>query len=123
MKQEDLDYFKNIILQKRDEIIEEIRDAKHMKEDSTSNESPNAITSFHIADIGSDTSDTERKYYFASIGSNQLKELDEALERIENKTFGTCSICGSEISRERLEIVLSATMCIDCKSKEEISVI
>jgi RNA polymerase-binding protein DksA len=48
-----------------------------------------------------------------------LAEIDEALQRIEDGTFGTCRTCGQPIAPDRLEAMPWATQCIDCKRKEE----
>jgi len=48
-----------------------------------------------------------------------LKKIDEALERINNGTFGICESCGEEISLKRLEARPVTTLCIDCKTRQE----
>jgi len=48
-----------------------------------------------------------------------LKKIDEAIERIENNTFGICEECGSEIGIKRLEARPVTTLCIDCKTRQE----
>ncbi len=48
-----------------------------------------------------------------------LREVDEALRRIENGTFGDCDRCGEEISEPRLKANPSTTLCINCKAELE----
>lgn len=48
-----------------------------------------------------------------------MKKIDEALERINNGTFGICESCGEEISLKRLEARPVTTLCIDCKTRQE----
>ncbi len=48
-----------------------------------------------------------------------IKKIKEALERIENDTYGICESCGEEISIKRIKARPVTTQCIDCKSKEE----
>jgi DnaK suppressor protein len=48
-----------------------------------------------------------------------IKKIKEALERIENDTYGICESCGEEITIKRLKARPVTTQCIDCKSKEE----
>jgi DnaK suppressor protein len=57
------------------------------------------------------TRDRERKL---------IKKIDEALERIEQENYGFCETCGVDIGVKRLEARPTATMCIDCKTLEEI---
>lgn len=48
-----------------------------------------------------------------------LKKIDEALDRIENGTFGICDSCGEEISYQRLKARPVTTLCIACKTAQE----
>ena len=48
-----------------------------------------------------------------------IKKIKEALERIENDTYGICESCGEDITIKRLKARPVTTQCIDCKSKEE----
>lgn len=48
-----------------------------------------------------------------------LKKIDEALDRINEGTFGICEECGEEISLKRLEARPVTTLCIECKTKQE----
>ncbi len=48
-----------------------------------------------------------------------LKKIDEAVERIENGTFGICENCGNEIGIKRLEARPVTAFCIDCKTRQE----
>ncbi len=48
-----------------------------------------------------------------------IKKIKEALDRIDNDTFGICEKCGEDISLKRLEVRPVTTRCIDCKTKEE----
>ena len=57
------------------------------------------------------TRDRERKL---------IKKIDEALSRIDNEDYGYCEICGVEIGIRRLEARPTATLCIDCKTLDEI---
>ena len=53
----------------------------------------------------------------ASLRSN-LREVDAALEKVRDGTYGTCERCGRSISDERLEAIPWAGLCIDCKRTE-----
>jgi DnaK suppressor protein len=46
-------------------------------------------------------------------------EIDEALERIEDKTYGICEDCGKRVTSNRLKIMPFARLCITCKSESE----
>lgn len=49
-----------------------------------------------------------------------IQKIEEALQRIEAGKFGLCESCGGEISEERLRVRPVTTLCIDCKTEEEI---
>jgi DnaK suppressor protein len=51
--------------------------------------------------------------------SKLIKKIKQALERIENGTYGICESCGEEISVKRLKARPVTTQCIECKAKEE----
>ncbi|NIR51806.1 hypothetical protein GWO43_24835 [candidate division KSB1 bacterium] len=61
----------------------------------------------------------EKAFFFATQEGRYLYHLEQALERIENKTYGHCHECGEQISKDRLEAVPHARLCITCKSNEE----
>ena len=48
-----------------------------------------------------------------------IGKIKEALERIENGTYGICELCGEDISEPRLKARPVTTLCIDCKKKQE----
>ena len=50
-----------------------------------------------------------------------LGQVDRALARIEDGTYGVCVRCGDTIAPERLEAMPEAELCISCKEREEIS--
>jgi DnaK suppressor protein len=51
--------------------------------------------------------------------SETLGKIDEAIQRLEQGTYGTCSECSSEIAEARLKAVPFATLCRDCQEREE----
>jgi len=73
-----------------------------------------------LADIASD--DIDRKTLEA-LGKQEVKTLrliDSALSRMENGHYGQCMRCGEKIPKERLQAIPYATLCIKCKSSEEL---
>lgn len=63
----------------------------------------------------------ERNFLLRLRGREQklLKKIDDALDRIENGTFGLCEVCGREIDIKRLMARPVTTMCIECKIEQE----
>jgi len=114
------DYFKEIILKRRETMMDEMGiltepTRSNLKE--TGNE--NSTYSLHMADQGTDSQEREKTFLFASRDGKYLKYLTRALEMIENGTYGKCTDCSQFIQKKRLELVPTARLCITCKLKEE----
>ena len=73
----------------------------------------------HLADHASDLVDLEVDQSLGENADNVIAEIDDALWRIEDGTYGTCAVCGAEIPEERLEAVPYATLCLDDKRRQE----
>ena len=113
----DLDEFKNYILDKRKEVVDEMDQVKQRAEDMLKNDTTNAIYSSHMADAGSDLVEMEKAYYFVQRESKFLEYLNRALDMIDDGTFGVCSKCNQLINKERLMEVPHTKSCFACKSK------
>ena len=121
MNKEDLKYFKNLLMQRRDETTTTLEDIERVSRSTTAQESSEerSAYSLHMADRGTDAMEREKSLLFAQREGDYLDYIDEALQRIDEGTFGLCRVCGGEIGKKRLEAVPTATQCIDCKSKGE----
>jgi len=73
----------------------------------------------HMADVGTDNYDRDLTIGFIQNGEEELRAIDEALERIGNKTYGTCEECGKKISKTRLTALPYVKNCIECQRQEE----
>jgi DnaK suppressor protein len=69
----------------------------------------------HLADSATETFMRELDGGLEENAEHLLSEIDAALGRIEEGTFGLCAVCGAQIDEERLEAVPYATLCIDDK--------
>ena len=65
----------------------------------------------HLADIATETVDREIDYTLEENSGNVLREIEAALKRIEDGTYGVCSACGKQVEPERLELLPWATQC------------
>jgi DnaK suppressor protein len=119
--QKDLQHFRNIILEQRKEIMEEIATLRESMMDTTTGEytGENSSYSIHMADQGGEQMDREITFLFASREGKYLRYLEEALQRIESGQYGICRDCGSLINKERLEAVPIAQQCIKCKTSQK----
>lgn len=67
------------------------------------------------------TAETDRNFMLRLRGREQrlIKKIEEAIDRIDQGTFGICDMCGSEIELKRLEVRPVTTLCIECKMEQE----
>ncbi len=75
---------------------------------------------FHMADLGTDNYERDIMIHLIQNGEEELKSIDEALEKIEDKTFGICETCDKKISKARLTALPYAKLCLECQRKEEL---
>jgi RNA polymerase-binding transcription factor len=73
----------------------------------------------HLAETATATLGREIDYTLGDNAEQVLSEIDGALQRIDEGTYGTCTNCAEEIPRARLEANPWASLCIDCKRKAE----
>ena len=112
----DLEYFKQIILAKKKEILEELETLRDSMMDTTTGEYvvENSTYSLHM-EQGTDAMEREKTFLFASREGKFLNYLEDALKRIEKGEYGRCIDCGRLIEKERLEAVPHAQLCVQCK--------
>ncbi len=120
MDKKDNEFFKNLLLDKRQEILEElgyIRDATENGLEEKFGEDTTYST--HMADHGTDEQEREKTFYHAARENKFLIYIEEALERINNGTYGICVSCHKEIPKARLEAVPHTQKCVPCKMAEK----
>ena len=73
----------------------------------------------HMAELGSDNFDTELTLSLLGSEKDALDQIDAAIERIEDGSYGQCETCGVQIPKARLEAVPYAALCVRCASQQE----
>ncbi len=71
------------------------------------------------ADAGNKTFEREHEMSLLINARDMVIQTERAIERIDNKSYGVCEVCGSQIGKARLEVFPRATLCMSCKQKEE----
>lgn len=66
-----------------------------------------------------DLADDEALTGIDDVLRHEISDVRAALLRVENGTYGTCAACGGEISAKRLEVLPTATLCIECARKAD----
>ncbi len=114
---EELKAFKEMILTKRKETLDELDALKESMMDVSTGEyvSESSNYSLHM-EQGTDAMEREKTFLFASRSSKYVNQLDDALARIDAKSYGVCRICGLLVPKERLEAVPTAQTCAEYKN-------
>ncbi len=117
----ELKEFRKIVQKRKEEILD---DLKHIADDTlrkSQKEASGDISgyTYHMADVATDNYDREFSLGLASDERKSLYELDDAIKRIEEGTFGICDDCNNTITKIRLKAVPSARLCIKCQQKRE----
>ncbi len=113
MNPKQMEHFKMLLMAWKQELMEEVdRTVSHMKDEAANFPDPaDRATQEEEFSLELRTRDRERKL---------IKKIDSTLERIENDDYGFCDQCGIEIGIRRLEARPTATLCVDCKTLDEI---
>jgi RNA polymerase-binding protein DksA len=115
----DTEHFKQRLLDERARVQEALDYLHEENPGSMEDETQEIPSDNHPADYASITVDREIDYTLEENEERVLVAIDDALERIDHGTFGTCRSCEQQIALERLEALPYATHCVDCKRKEE----
>lgn len=121
LPKEDLEYYKNLLLKKREEVLGETRTLENSSRniDAQGSSEDRSTYSLHMADHGTDAMEREKNLLLVQRGGDYLDDIDVALERIENGTYGICRVTGKEIPRVRLEAVPTTTLSVEGKMQEK----
>ena len=113
MSHDQLEHFRSILERWKLQLMTEVdRTVDHMKDDASNFPDPNdRATQEEEFSLELRTRDRERKL---------IKKINKSLGEIDNDDYGYCHNCGVEIGIRRLEARPTATMCIDCKTLEEL---
>lgn len=74
---------------------------------------------FHMADLGTDNFEQEMTLGLIENEEEEMREITDALDRIEAGIFGVCEECNKPIPKDRIRAIPYAKLCVECKRKEE----
>ncbi len=115
---EDLQEFREIILKKIARAEEDLASLQSAYKNDANNGTDDTSPSFKSFDEGADTMAKEANVQLAIRQEKFIRDLKNALQRIENKTYGVCRVLGKLIQKERLKLVPHATLSIEAKRKQ-----
>ncbi len=116
----DREQYKKILLQKKQQILEEGGGVGQPRLAPFRDEVTDlSLADNHPADLGSEDYERGKDLALQEQRLSQLRRIEEALNRIEEGSYGTCLRCGREIPPERLEVAPEAPYCLACQGFEE----
>jgi len=110
-----VDRFRELLVEERRRVMDAIANLQEENAGSMVEETPET----GLADTATVTLDRELDYSLEEHSTAVLRDIDAALQLIEDGTYGVCARCGKPIGEERLEAMPYVTKCIDCKRLEE----
>lgn len=118
---DELEHFKELLLQRRKEAKEEVDRMRKQVEQAKEQSKDNTAYGLHMADAGTDAMEREKLHLMIARQQKYIGYLERALERIENRTYGICRVTGEPISKERLEAVPHTEISIEAKRQQKSS--
>lgn len=115
---DELEEFKELILKKLAEAQEDLDLLKGSLSHNDDHGTDDTGRTFNMMEDGSDTLSREEVAQLASRQEKFIANLQSALVRIENKTYGICRVTGKLIQKERLRLVPHATLSIEAKNAQ-----
>ncbi len=119
---DDFAQFKKLLLTLRERLVGKVDSMqgealKRSRQDASGDLSNVPI---HMADVGTDNYERDLMIELIENGEEGLRNIDTALEKMDDGSYGVCEICSKKINKERLKAVPYAKLCIDCQREEEI---
>jgi len=95
-------------------------DDEHLA-DQTESDSVGEISSYdqHQADMGTETFEREKDLSILEQVEAELADVEHALRRLDEGTYGTCEVCGKTIDEERLEALPATRLCLEHQAEAE----
>lgn len=121
--QENMFTFQQRLLQEKEQLTQQIGFFDEQGQSGLGVSMKDAISELstidnHPADIGTEVFERSKDFSLRE-GMIKVQAINNALQRMEEGTYGTCQVCGRDIAMERLQAVPSTTRCRDCKEASE----
>ena len=119
MDKKKLEQYKKSLLKLKQDLSKDIHNMSHGNGEGEGDMDKNAGHVQHMADVATDMYDREFNLGLASNEREVLYKIDEALGRIEDKSYGFCSDCKKPITAARLNALPYVVTCLKCQEKLE----
>lgn len=120
---EELEEFRQIILEKLERAYNDLKLLTESYTTGNDHDTSDTSPTFKVLEEGYQVFSKEENSMFAARQAKFIKALENALIRINNKSYGICRVTGKLIPKDRLRIVPHATLCIEAKRGQPMAVI
>lgn len=122
MEEADKIFYKSLLMKERDDFLDTLN-----KMDRHGIGIPGELSSTELSSYDNHPAELGTEVYSLGMNQNlkknekyQLREIDEAMQKLEKGNFGICEFCGQDIQRERLEVRPQARLCIKCENARDV---
>lgn len=121
MIKKELEYYRKKLLKEKEKLLLDLREIEKTSLHETAREGSGNLSNYatHPADVATDGYEQEKSLDFMDNIEFLLEEVDNALKKIENNTYGKCEQCNKPIALPRLKVEPYARLCTECKKIEE----
>jgi len=121
VNKKDLKRFEKKLLGERERLAKSLGKLESSVLKRTQRDSSGDLSAYsiHMADLGTDAIERENDLQVASAEGRLLLEIDEAITRIGDGTYGVCEECAKPIDHNRLDVVPQARLCLKCQEQAE----
>jgi len=117
----DRDYFRDLLMRTRDELVSSLEPVRlRLRESQRDSSGEIALADQHPADAASDTEMRELDVATEVLFEARLGQVDDALRRLDDGSYGVCATCGKPIPAERLELVPETPYCVEDAAKQRV---
>lgn len=121
MKAKEMKTFQQVLMKEKERLFRDLNTRENNSLGKSFKDISGEVSSYkiHMADLASDNAEEDTSLDLLSSEEKLLKQIQNALKRIREKTYGECLKCGKNLSIKRLKAVPYAELCRKCKEKEE----
>lgn len=121
MNKKDLKRYEKLLLAERERLAKSLGklESSVLKRSQRDASGDLSAYSIHMADLGTDAIERENDLLVASAEGRLLVEINEAITRVNDGTYGACESCSKEIDHRRLDVVPQARLCLKCQEQAE----
>ena len=113
--------FYDLLIKKKVELLKGIEHIANDTLKTSQRDAAGDLSAYglHMADVASDNYEREFSLGLADAEQKLLARINDAVEKLDNNTYGLCELCEKKITKTRLKIVPYAELCVPCQEKQE----